>query len=37
MFALQSARENDKMHLSKVILFGFPSKIGSASVLAHWG
>ena len=24
MFALQSARENDKMHLFKVILYGIP-------------
>jgi hypothetical protein len=37
MFALQSVRENDKMHLFKVIFIGFPGKIGSALVLAHWG
>ena len=37
MFALQSARENDKMHLSKVILFGLPGKIGSAPVLVALG
>ena len=34
---LQNPRENDKMHLSRVILFGFPGKIGSAPVLQHWG
>ena len=33
---LQNPRENDKMHLSRVILFGFPGKIGSAPVLQHW-
>lgn len=37
MFALQSARENDKIHLFKVILCGYPGKIGSALVLQHWG
>jgi len=37
MFALQSVRENDKMHLFKVILFGLPGKIGSAPVRQHWG
>lgn len=34
---LKFHRENDKMHLFKVILFGFPGKIRSALVLAHWG
>nr|DAH44492.1 MAG TPA: hypothetical protein [Caudoviricetes sp.] len=37
MFALQSVRENDKMHLFKVDFIGIPGKIGSAPVLAHWG
>ena len=36
MFALQSVRENDKMHLFKVILFGFPGKIGSALARQRW-
>ena len=30
---LQNPRENDKMHLSRVILFGFPGKIGSEEIL----
>ena len=34
---LKFHRENDKMHLSKVILFGFPGKIGSALARQRWG
>jgi hypothetical protein len=37
MFALQSVRENDKIHLFRMIFIGYPGKIGSAPVLAHWG
>ena len=36
MFALQSVRENDKMHLFKVIFIGYPGKIGSALARQRW-
>jgi hypothetical protein len=36
MFALQSVRENDKIHLFRMIFIGYPGKIGSALARQRW-